>query len=206
MNSNYINQVAAKLRAIEQEDAFHEDTVLSLLVLIRQHLETNRLKQKYKITNFYCNWCLHSSLNREPIKEILQEISKVVEDKEEMLLNDRINEIISIQRLRQELVEIVASDGISSSLFSTYRGWQAFLRVMLKSLLNKPIQRTDKPTTGKFVQQLILEIPDISTVDGDYLDQNAISESIVFWKVLILPIGYYVTGPLVMVEHPDSFR
>jgi hypothetical protein len=202
----FINLVASKLKALEQEDAFREDAVLAILVQIRKHLEANSLKQKYKITNFYCNWCLHPILDRNPEEEILKEISKVVEDGEETLLNDRINEIIPTQRLRKELVEIVASVGVNSSLFSSYRGWQSFLRVLIKLLLNIPILRTDKPVTGKYVQQLILETPDISTVDGDYLAQNAISETTVFWKVLILPIGYYVTGPLALVEPPDSFR
>jgi len=191
MDNKYINQVVAKLGAIEQAGAFHEDTVLALFALIRQHLEANGLKQKYWITNFYCNWCLHTSLDRSPAREFLQEISEVVADEKETLLNDRINEIISIPRLRKELVEIVTSVGVSSSLFSKYTGWQAFLRVFLKSLLVKPIQRMDQLVIGKFVQQLILGIPDLSTIGEDYLDQNSIPEGTVFWKVLILPKGYY---------------
>jgi hypothetical protein len=207
--NRFINQVAVKLKAINHACAFHEDTVLALFALIRQHLEASALMTTYKTTVFYCDWCLHPKLDRSStIKEFLQQIDDVISDDKELSLNDKINEIISIQRLRNELVQIAESAGVNSNVFNSHAGWIAFLQVLLYWLKDKPIVRKQgkQATAKRFAAQFVLETPDLSPVDKGYLDEFAIYQGAVFWKIMVLPIGYDLTGPLVITEGPESFE
>ena len=137
--------------------------------------------------------------------EFFQQIDDAISDGKEMLLNDRINDIISLKQLRDELMQIVGPAGLDSRLFGSRAGWKAFIQVFLKSLIDKPIIRTKLPSAKRLAGQFMLEMPDFSDVDKDYLAENAIHQGAVFWKILILPIGYMLTGPLANTEGPDDF-
>jgi hypothetical protein len=102
----------------------------------------------------------------------------------------------------------VDSAGVKSNAFSSRSGWKAFLRVLLTSLVDKPIVRIKRKqvTSMRFAAQFLLVIPDLSNVDKEYLDEFAISDGTVFWKIMVLPIGYDLTGPLVITEGPESFE
>lgn len=201
----YLRQAAEKLATIDSTGSFHEDTVPTLLVLFRQHLEANNLKSRYRITNFYCNWSLHVSLDKGIVQDILQEISDIISDENETNYNDRINEILSMRRLRMELVEILDGIGAKSKLFNSHTGWRAFLKVLLRSLIDKPIERRGTSTLAKFAGKLTLNVPDLTQLEQDYITNNQISSNAVFWQVLVLPMDYTLIGPLVLTEHPEDF-
>jgi hypothetical protein len=86
--------------------------------------------------------------------------------------------------------------GLAGRLFCKY----------FKSLIEKPIVRTRQSITKRFAAQFTLVVPDFSNVDKDYLDQNAIPKNAVFWRILVLPIGYDLTGPLAITEGPANFE
>ena len=187
--------------------AFHKDTILAIIALTRQHLEANKLKEKYKTTAFYCDWCLHPELNRNQTADhFLQQIDAVVSDGKDTTLNDRINEIIPFHTLRKELIEISNFAGVSSIIFTSYEGWKVFLRVLLEQLIEKPLVRIEKPVSGKFAKEFRLKVPDLLNVDKAFLVQNAISQNSVFWNVLVSPIGYTLSGLLVISESPNDFE
>jgi hypothetical protein len=174
--------------------------------LIRQHLEANHLKDRYKITTLYCDWCLHPELDRSrALKDFFREIDDAISDGKEALLNDRINDAISLKQLRFELIEIVNPAGADSKLFSSHLGWMAFLGVLLNLLLEKPIIRTKIPTEKRLAGEFVLEKPDRSNLDKNYLAETTISQGAIFWKILVLPIGYMLTGPLALTENLDDF-
>jgi hypothetical protein len=202
----FISQVNAKLQTIDREGAFHKDTVISLVTLIRQHLEANQLRSQYKVTVFYCDWCLHAMLDRSPVLvEFFQQIDDAIVDGKEALLNDRINDIISLKQLRNEILQILAPTGTASYLFSSYAGWKAFIRVFLNLLIEKPIIRNRQTNGKRFAGRFMLEVPELSNVDQAYLEEFAIHPDTVFWKILVLPIGYFLTGPLANTEHSENF-
>jgi hypothetical protein len=202
----FIKQVTIKLKAIDRDGAFHEDTVVSLFALIRQHLEANHLKDQYKVTAFYCDWCLHTMLDRSPaLVEFFQRIDDAIADGKEVFLTDRINDIISLKQLRNELIQIVAPVVADSRLLNSHAGWNAFIRVFLNSLIEKPIVRIRQTSAKRFARQFMLEVPDLSNVDREYLDATAIHQGAVFWKIQVLPTGYFLTGPLANTEGPQNF-
>jgi hypothetical protein len=148
------------------------------------------------------------SLDRGVVQEVLQEISAIISDEKEPILsdrNDRINEALSLGRLRAELIEILGTINADSKLFSSHRGWKAFLGVLLKSLMEKPLERTMPPTSARFAEKLTLRVPNLSNLDQDFVSDNQISEHTVFWEVLVLPTPHTIEGPLVLTEFPEDF-
>lgn len=203
----YIKQVTSKLLEINRLGAFHKDSISAIISLTRQHLESNYLKKKYKITAFYCDWCLHSELNRNPTADLfLYQIDAIILDGEESALNDEINKIIPFHFLRKELIDICNEAGIRSILFSSYEGWRFFLLSLLEQLVDKPLVRQKKPISGKFALEFMLKVPDLPNINKAYLVQNAIDQNSVFWDVLVFPIGYSLSGPLVITEGPNDFK
>jgi len=202
----YLQQIASKLEWIERERAFREETIVDLLRLVRLHLEANDLKKRYRYAAFYCDWCFHVRLDRpSTVDPLLQRIDEAMADDGEGYLNDRINEAISLEGLRRELVELVSPVAANPSLFRTRAGWKAFTRGLLPSLIDKPLVRTRHPAGKRYVSQLLLEVPDVSGLDPAYVGEVEPGQGAVFWKALIGPIGYWLTGPLVLTSSPESF-
>jgi hypothetical protein len=215
--NRYIKEITSKLQEIERTHAFHKDTVLAILALVRQHLEANRLQSTYKVTNFFCNWCLHTSLDRDPmVEDIFQQIDDLLCDSKKASPNDKINEFIALQQLRAELLQIVGSNS-GSCILNTWAGWKAFAQTLQKSLLDKPLLRKGKPAVNRRVAQLILVIPDISDMPKDYVDQYSIFPNTPFWEIRVLPKHsplpssydltktYTITGPLMIPERREDF-
>ena len=61
----------------ELDKEIHEEIqVIYILSRIRKLLETKNFPSKYKHLNFYCNWALHTKIDRaEPISEVLREFT-----------------------------------------------------------------------------------------------------------------------------------
>lgn len=75
-----------KLRTELVKDIDSEVQVVYILSRIRKILEINNLKSQYKYLNFYCNWALHSKIDRaEPVADILREFLKLDEAKVKFL-------------------------------------------------------------------------------------------------------------------------
>src|ERR1700720_1442427 len=103
----YLKQLAAKLEKIENRNHLDDDGVVRLMSLFRQHLELNNLKQRFPVLQFYCNWTLHDRLDQQS-KLLLSQIPQIIQDPNELNPNDRINEAISLQRLRSEILKVLA--------------------------------------------------------------------------------------------------
>ena len=201
----YLRQAADKLAAIDNTGTFYEDSVLKLFALFRQHLEANNLESRYKITKFYCDWSLHVLLDRGIAQDILHEISDIISDKNETNYNDRINDVLSLRRLRTEIMEILDTIGAKSKLFNSHSGWKALLKVLLKSLIEKPLERRGTITSALFASRLTLCVPELTKLDQDYIIDSQISENTVFWEVLVSPKGFILRGPLALTELLEDF-
>ena len=51
------------LSRIETEGEMTDGDVVKLVSLTRQLIEKKKLKSKYQLLNFYCNWCFHTELS-----------------------------------------------------------------------------------------------------------------------------------------------
>ena len=65
-------EIFSKLAQALDEDITTEAQVVYILSRLRKYLEITGQKKTYKDLNFYCNWALHSKLERtEPVAEAL---------------------------------------------------------------------------------------------------------------------------------------
>lgn len=163
----------------------HKDWVQVVMSLFRQHLETSGSKQKYPILMFYCNWNLHGNLKKGIVQDILEKISKVTVDESMGHPADRISEILSLSRLRQEITDVLKeSASIKSGVFDINENWKAFTELMFPFLLEKPLKRTRNPQTPYWVESL-----ELYDNDGK-----------LFWRIKTLPGNNVFSGPLLRTD------
>ena len=160
MPNLYIEKIREQLETVNKEKRFLPAEVLHFIVNLRQHIEAEKLSGKYERTMFYCNWCLHSQLNRRNVQGFLGELTRVLNEAlafpggeyqgqhelNEMI--DDVNEVISLCELRREIREILRAEGISSILFDTYNGWVQFVSVMAKSIIETPLLMNSPASPG----------------------------------------------------------
>ena len=185
--TQYLEEILNRLKTLadHQTTEIHKDWVQVVLTQFRQHLEALGAGSKYPILMFYCNWNLHKELDRGVVQDFLERISVVIVDESTGHPADRISEILSLPKLRLEIIKVLESDaGIKSGVFDTKANWIAFTELMFPFILNKPLVRTRQPKTHHYVESLEL------------YDNNGE----LFWRIKTLPGGSMFTGPLMRTE------
>jgi len=77
------SQIFDKLKVELMKDIINELQIVYILSRIRKLLEINKLKSKYPILNFYCNWSLHSEITETDGKTINAMFKEFIEKPEE---------------------------------------------------------------------------------------------------------------------------
>jgi hypothetical protein len=206
------------LSFIENEQRTSDSDTLRLVSLTRQLIEKKHEQQKYKILNFYCNWCLHTNLSKlETGYRMLLGITEVIVFHGDATKNNiprMISEVISFKRLREEFLGLYASYDLPRFLFEGYRNWKGFLGQIVKEIHNKPIGFPDEmpkscsKTANKIYEQM-LEI-----TKGDELNMARklyLSDQVegkpkgeVWWIVQTAP-RVRITGKLQLYERKADF-
>lgn len=177
MPNAYINNIREQQERINKESRFMEDEVLPFMVNLRQHLEAEDLKDTYKRTMLYCNWSLHTKLDKRGLaQEVLDDLTQVLSDilagsggkyhgqsELDEIIKD-VNETLSLRELRREIREILKAEGIQSILFDTYNGWKLFVGQLARLLMEKPIQRRTQPSGfSRWIESLKIVAEAVST-------------------------------------------
>jgi len=69
-----LNDIKDKLRSNLEKEIADECQVVYILSRMRKLIEIDGTRNKYKVLNIYCNWSLHSRIDRtEEVKDILDE-------------------------------------------------------------------------------------------------------------------------------------
>jgi len=146
-----IPQILEKLTALLSRGITTEPQAVYLLAAIRKIIEQEQSSQKYKYLNFYCNWSLHSSLDRKDAKEILAIFDGVHEHylagKDEIgLPNDLKRELTRISRMesfRTELETFLGEKGLPPINITRSDGWVYFLHLYAKVIEDCPLILTN---------------------------------------------------------------
>lgn len=77
------SQIEIKISAELNKDIVNELQVVYILSRVRKLLEIKKLKSKYPILNFYCNWALHSEVTKTDGKEINTILREFIQKPEE---------------------------------------------------------------------------------------------------------------------------
>ena len=176
------------LKDLPENPKISKDWVHVTLCLFRQHLEHERLKQQYGALNFYCDWIVHSYLDRVYTQKILERISSVLIDPNSGHPSDEIAEIL-FDGLRADIRAVLQTVNLQAGIFEGYRDWKSFAELMLASLLNKPLK-----WNGNHVD-IFVETFELYEKDGT-----------VFWKMMTMPGQREFTKELMFAQDPREFR
>lgn len=116
---------------------------------IRILFEIDQDWKKYPIARLYCDWLLHSELNRNntgfEIVEKLADIFSTIRDSNQLI--KEVSKSISIQELITQLRDILWSKIEDKNKLAKYDfedQWLDFIRLLLNQLLFRPIRTKNK--------------------------------------------------------------
>ena len=135
------------LKRINNSKGFDGDNILALMNEVRELLSYRKTKNKYPVLNLYCNWCHHYELeDSKTIYNILEKITEILWKENEVgsLFTRQINKLLSMEELREQLLELFLSEKIPDYLFSIPENWHEFKKRLLSKIVKKPIQFPNK--------------------------------------------------------------
>ncbi len=123
-------EILEKLNIELKKDIHTECQVVYILSKIRKCLEINNQKSEYKYLNFYCNWALHSKINRaEPVADIIREF-----------INDKDNgKFLQFDYLIKDLRRFFKDNSLSKKLFET-ENYLRFANLLVEIYSDTPLE------------------------------------------------------------------
>jgi len=72
MKTKHFDEVMRRLKDLSESSIaeIHKDWVQVVMTQFRQHVETLKAQGSYRVLMFYCNWNLHTELNRGIVQDI----------------------------------------------------------------------------------------------------------------------------------------
>jgi hypothetical protein len=130
-------EIIDKLKSALSEPIEKEKDVVYILTEIRKLLERNDIKSKYSILNFYCNWVLHSVIDRvEP------EIHKLLQEIETTIRSGKFDTAIPKKMLNFELFQKDFQKFISdfSINYNLQANWITFRKLLIDIISDCPLE------------------------------------------------------------------
>lgn len=123
-------EILEKLNRELEKDIHDECQVIYILSRIRKYLELRNLKQKYKVLNFYCNWALHSKIDRtEPISDILRGFIKNNDDR-----------LLKFDGLPQDLRRFLEENNLSLYIITDIENYLRFANLLVGIYSDTPLE------------------------------------------------------------------
>ncbi|MGB2580770.1 MAG: hypothetical protein WBC83_03685 [Minisyncoccia bacterium] len=123
-------EILEKLNRELEKDIHEECQVIYIMSRIRKYLESKNQKNKYKYLNFYCNWALHSKIERtEPVVDILREF---IEDRDN-------GSFLQFDHLVTDLRDFLNENGLSEKLFKK-ENFLRFVNLLVDIYSDTPVE------------------------------------------------------------------
>lgn len=143
--SQPLRQAKRILEEIRNTGQVNEDVFVSLVVALRRLIEQKNDQKTVPTLWFYCNWCMHSEIDRGFAKDWLTRISKVMgESPPEVWYTDQVALTLSLDKLRSDLIKLFRDHSLNPFLLESLTNWQVIINTLCSHLLDTPLQRSDK--------------------------------------------------------------
>ena len=133
-----LNKLDEELR----KDMKDECQIFCVMSRIRKALEHHNLKEKFPVINFYCNWALHTEIDKtSSIYDLLLKIEQSILSK-----NYDIGPIMSIanfENFRKE-IKIFLNNFKIVDPFSDTKYWINYRKFFVRILIDSPLNLTPK--------------------------------------------------------------
>lgn len=155
------DDILDKLRDVLTSGIVTEAQVLFVLVKTRKLLEMREKGPNYHALKFFCDWALHSRLDKDGAQNIIRQFDKVIvpwiaHDMDQFAtLMKEIEDLLTAERFRQELQHFLGVHGLPTRLTNDSSVWQTFLRIYISSVQDTPLEI--KPLPVKHVQSVTIQ-------------------------------------------------
>jgi hypothetical protein len=124
--------------------------------LVRELLEARNEKSKYPTLVMYCDWSLHSKLNRSRAGNALLDLldSTWANSKNVDAQFKELCQAVSPYRLQHELIECLTTCLLNATLFEDRLKFLKFMTYLTADLLRKPIVRPENEIKNRMDERL----------------------------------------------------
>ncbi len=136
-------EIIGKLKTEISKKIINECQVVFILSRIRKILEIKNEKRKYKHINFYCNWVLHSKLDRRNTTDLLKDLFEKHIDSEttakeiaSILKNNQSN-FFKLITIKEELINFF--ENYNLSVDNIINNWKSFEKLLLGLIKECPV-------------------------------------------------------------------
>ena len=136
-------EIIEKLDKELRRDIKEECQVVYILSRVRKILEIKNQNEKYKLLKFYCNWTLHSKLDRKSTTVLLKNLfeqdidCKKVGKENARLLISKHSDFFKLSNLRQELGGFIKDNDLQFDWIT--KNWSPFIKILLEIIKECPI-------------------------------------------------------------------
>ena len=182
-----------------------------LFAQIRIVLEEERLKEKYPHLNLYCNWMLHPRLSTSATCfQILERLTdlflKAVSiGYKENEIHERITEIISIPKFRQETIQFLKEHSLPIAAFTIDQNWAGTFSIVAQILIDRPLAFPEPDKISNNKRRAILERARSKASGTNFFIREFAFTKVknrLFWKVLASHDYIDIIGPVLWNDEP----
>ncbi len=139
--------ILSKLRRVLESRAVTEVEVVYLMVAIRKLLDWDNLKGKYRRLAFFCDWALHTKMDRTSTVQLINQFDDIYDshwskgktglDEE---IGHEIGDLTSGDSLRQELRAFLESSNLPSAICNDSDLWHCFMKEYSNVITDCPLE------------------------------------------------------------------
>ena len=131
------DKIITKLKLALSEPIKKECQIVYIIAEIRKLLEKKGIKSDYSVLNFYCNWVLHSAIDKvEPeIQELIEEIERTFfSANRDIFIPEK---ILNFELFRKDFQEFISRFGIN---YNIEKGWIVIRRLFIDIISDCPLK------------------------------------------------------------------
>lgn len=172
--------------------------LVDTLRLTRLAIEKGDAKPRFPMLAMYCDWAVHSELDRNPtawqlLKRLDATMHTVASNTDINVVINEIGKGLSLAMLRSEFVALFTEKQINTDLFTVPANWVKFQECMLNDLEGRPIGFPDDITTSTKARgrKVYDEMVAARTTTGGGNPVRRVSVSIQREPTPERPVGYH---------------
>jgi hypothetical protein len=134
--------------------------MIEVMRLTRLLLEQEKATHTYPHISLYCDWLLHTEINRHALAlSILERMGQAIAKYDEEGDVAAVSQALNLAQLRQEMIVLFSAYKIPNDLMDSFDNWKAFSGALLKDLCDRPINLPKKRGRNKrVVEQTVVRM------------------------------------------------
>lgn len=163
-----MSRAKAEIDRLLGQDKLSQSDVVSLMTQFRVCLEAQELKRSYPDLMLYCNWIVHPALSHSPqalqvIVSIADAIVRHPKAPNSPGFYDDVTRAFRFENFREDCIRFSSILTISDVLFSNRSLWDEFIKLVIRILVERPLEFPDPDRLPKNLKPIFQEMQEIWT-------------------------------------------